>query len=164
MTNDDRTPNEHSESKVPRIPTYAETQADPDILRAFNAAVVEEFRANRGRVRGPFADSNVVLLTMTGAKSGLRRQTPLEYFTVDGRMLILGTRGGAPQNPAWVHNLRANPAGHVEIGTSSYNVVAREITGKERDVLYARIAELCPRVAGYPKPDRVIPLFELHRT
>jgi hypothetical protein len=90
----------HNESKVPRIPTHAEVQADPDVLRAFNAAVVEEFRSNRGRVGGPFADSDVVLLTMTGAKSGQRRQTPLEYFTVDGRILIVGTRGGAPQNPA----------------------------------------------------------------
>lgn len=99
----------HDESKVPPIPTHAETQADPDILLAFNAAVVEEFRSNHGRVGGPFADSDVVLLTMTGAKSGQRRQTPLEYFTVDGRILIVGTRGGAPRNPAWVHNLRAIP-------------------------------------------------------
>jgi deazaflavin-dependent oxidoreductase (nitroreductase family) len=100
---------------------------------------------------------------MTGAKSGQRRQTPLEYFTVDGRILIVGTRGGAPQNPAWVHNLRANPAAQVEIGAQSYDVVAQEITGDERDALYAKVAGLCPRIDTYPKPERVIPLFELRR-
>lgn len=151
------------DSKVPRIPTHSEVEADPDILRTFNAAVVEEFRSNSGRVGGPFADSEVVLLTMTGAKSGERRLTPLEYFTIDGRILIVGTRGGAPQNPAWAHNLRRNPAAHVEIGTQSYDVEAQEITGDERDVLFAKMIELCPRIATYPKPERVIPLFELHR-
>ncbi|KWX57534.1 nitroreductase/quinone reductase family protein [Mycobacterium sp. NAZ190054] len=145
------------------MPTHAEAQADPQILQAFNAAVVDEFRSNRGRVGGPFADSQVVLLTTTGAKSGQRRQTPLEYFTVDGRILIVGTRGGAPQNPAWVHNLRANAAAHVEIGPESYDVEAREITGQERDDLYAKVVELCPRIDTYPKPERVIPVFELRR-
>lgn len=153
----------HNESRVPRIPTHAEAQANPEILQTFNAAVVEEFRSNRGSVGGPFADSDVVLLTMTGAKSGQRRQTPLEYFTVDGRILIVGTRGGAPQNPAWVHNLRARPAAHVEIGAQSYDVVAQEITGEERDALYQKVVELCPRIGTYPKPERVIPLFELRR-
>ena len=167
MTNDDSASASASatrrDSKVPRIPTNAETEANPDILAAFNAAVVEEFRSNQGRVGGPFADSNVVLVTMTGATSGQRRQTPLEYFMVDGRMLIVGTRGGAPKNPAWVHNLRVNPAARVEIGTESYDVVVREIHDLERDGLYARIVEICPRVGTYPKPGRAIPVFELQR-
>jgi deazaflavin-dependent oxidoreductase (nitroreductase family) len=153
----------HNESKVPPIPTHAEAQANPEILRAFNAAVVEEFRSNRGRVGGPFANSDVLLLTMTGAKSGQRRQTPLEYFTVDARILIVGTSGGAPRNPAWVHNLRASAAAHVEIGVQSYDVVAQEITGEERDDLYQKAVALYPRIGTYSKPDRVIPLFELRR-
>jgi deazaflavin-dependent oxidoreductase (nitroreductase family) len=150
-------------SRVPRIPTHAEAQADPETLRAFNAAVVEEFVSTGGRVGGPFADSNVLLLTMTGARSGQRRQTPLEYFTVDDRVLIVGTRGGAPQHPAWVHNLRATPSAHVAVGTESYGVVAEEITGDQRDELWARVVALCPRINDYPKPERVIPVFELHR-
>jgi deazaflavin-dependent oxidoreductase (nitroreductase family) len=85
----------------------------------------------------------------------------LEYFTIGGRILIVGTRGGAPRNPAWVHNLRANSAAHVEIGTESYDVEAQEITGDERDDLYAKVVQLCPRIDTYPKPDRVIPLFAL---
>ena len=68
----------HNESRAPRIPTHAEAQPNPGILQAFNAAVVEEFRSNRGRVGGPFADSDVVLLTTACAKSGQRRQSPLD--------------------------------------------------------------------------------------
>lgn len=179
MTNDDALPGDPSfsmygaagtaheslgpDSKVPRIPTHAEAQANPEILRSFNAAVVEDFESNGGRVGGPFADSNVLLLTVTGAKSGQRRRTPLEYFTVDSRMLIVGTRGGAPQNPAWVHNLRVNSTARVEVGTESYGVVAHEITGDERDEIWATIIELCPRISKYPKPERVIPVFELRK-
>ncbi|AKS31508.1 nitroreductase/quinone reductase family protein [Mycolicibacterium goodii] len=150
-------------TRVPRIPTHAETQANPGILDEFNTVVIEEFRATGGKVGGPFADSAVLLLTTTGARSGQRRQTPLEYFTVDDRILIAGTRGGAPQNPAWVHNLRAHPAVHVEIGTDAYGAVAQEITGAERDDLFTRIVQLCPRIDSYPKPARIIPVFELRR-
>lgn len=165
MSDDDHTESAaHEPSNVPPIPTHAEAQADPAVLRVFNAAVVDEFRSRGGRVGGPFADSQVLLLTMTGAKSGHRRVTPLEYFTVEGRILIVATRGGAPQNPAWVHNLRANPAAHIELGTESYDVEAEEITGEERDDLFAKVVELCPRITTYPKPERVIPVFELRRT
>lgn len=150
-------------TRVSRIPNHAETQADPSILQDFNTAVIEEFRATGGRVGGPFADSAVLLLTMTGARSGQRRQTPLEYFTVDGRILIAGTLGGAPRNPGWVHNIRAHPVVYVEIGTDAYDAVAQEITGDERDGLFARIIEISSRVGTYPKPDRVIPVFELRR-
>ncbi|MGV9796612.1 nitroreductase/quinone reductase family protein [Mycobacterium sp. NPDC003449] len=164
MTDDGPAHRGTHESNVPRIPTYAETEANPQLLTDFNAAVVEEFRSNHGRVGGPFADSDVVLLTMTGAKSGRRRQTPLEYFIVDGRILVVGTKGGAPQHPAWVHNLRAHPHAHIEIGEDSYDVVAHEISGDERDTAFARIVEICPRIDTYPKTCRVIPVFELSRT
>src|SRR5436190_15860866 len=105
------------DSKVPPIPKHAEVEADPDVLRRFNSAVIEEFRANGGTVGGPFESSAVMLLTMTGAKSGQPRMTPLEYFVVDDRVIFVGTRGGAEANPAWVHNLRSNPNVHAEIGT-----------------------------------------------
>jgi deazaflavin-dependent oxidoreductase (nitroreductase family) len=151
------------ESKVPSIPKHAEVEADPGVLASFNSSVIEEFRANGGVVGGPFEDSAVMLLTMTGAKSGQRRLTPLEYFQVDGRVIFVGTRGGAETNPAWVHNVRANPNVHVEIRTESYDAVARELSDDERDSVYAKVIELCPRILTYPVPARQIPFFELQK-
>lgn len=96
-------------SKLHAIPKYAEVQNDPGVLKTFNDNVVEEFRANGGKVGGPYEGTDIVLLTMTGAKSGQPRSTPLEYFTIAGRIVLVGSYGGAPKDPAWVHNLRANP-------------------------------------------------------
>ncbi|MFF7652691.1 nitroreductase family deazaflavin-dependent oxidoreductase [Streptomyces sp. NPDC007983] len=136
---------------------------DPEALKAFNENVVEEFRANGGKVGGPFEGADIVLLTMTGAKSGRPRLTPTEYFTVDGRLFIVGSYGGLPRNPAWVHNLRADARAHVEIGTDTYDVIAREVPPDERDALFTQLVELAPRLAGYQaKTVRKLPLFELH--
>jgi hypothetical protein len=77
-------------SKVPPIPKHAEVEADPGVLARFNSSVIEEFRANGGVVGGPFEDSAVMLLTMTGARSGQPRLTPLEYFRLDGRVIFVG--------------------------------------------------------------------------
>ena len=151
------------DSKVPPIPRHADVEADPSVLARFNSAVIEEFRANGGVVGGPFEGSAVMLLTMTGAKSGQRRLTPLEYFQVDGRVIFVGTRGGAETNPAWVHNVRANANVHIEIGAESYDAVARELSGDERDSVYAKVKELCLRILTYPVPARQIPVFELKR-
>jgi deazaflavin-dependent oxidoreductase (nitroreductase family) len=151
------------DSKVPPIPKHAEVEADAGVLRRFNSAVIEEFRANGGAVAGPFEDSAVMLLTMTGAKSGQQRMTPLEYFMVDDRVIFVGTRGGAETNPAWVHNLRTDPNVHAEIGTDSYDAVARELSGTDRDVVYEKVKELCPRILTYPVPARQIPVFDLQR-
>src|SRR5262245_12442579 len=148
-------------SKIPPIPKHAEVEADPGVLARFNSSVIEEFRSNGGVVGGPFEDSAVMLLTMTGAKSGQRRLTPLEYFKVDGRVIFVGTRGGAETNPAWVHNVRVNPKVHVEIGAESYDAVARDLSGGEGDSVYAKVKELCPRILTYPVPARQIPVFEL---
>lgn len=149
------------DSKVPPIPKHAEVEADPGVLARFNSAVIEEFRANGGVVGGPFEDSAVMLLGMTGAKSGQHRITPLEYFAVDGRVVFVGTRGGAETNPAWVHNVRAHPTVHVEIGTQCNDATARELSGDERDAVFAGVKELCPRILTYPVPARQIPVFEL---
>ena len=148
------------ESKVPPIPKHAEVEADPGVLARFNSSVIEEFRANGGVVGGPFEDSAVMLLTMTGAKSTQRRLTPLEYFQVDGRVIFVGTRGGAETNPAWVHNVRVNPNVHVEIGAESYEAVARELSGDERDSVYAKVKEYLPGFSRTPSA-RQIPVFEL---
>ncbi|MFI5782045.1 nitroreductase family deazaflavin-dependent oxidoreductase [Nocardia sp. NPDC051570] len=136
--------------------------SDVKALEDFNSGVVEQFRTNGGRVDG-FADG-LLLLHTTGAKSGKPRLSPLAYLEVDGRMLIVGSYGGAPKEPAWVHNLRANPHARIEVGTDAYEVVARELPRAERDELYPRVGELNPNFAKYQTMvDRVIPLFELTR-
>jgi deazaflavin-dependent oxidoreductase (nitroreductase family) len=135
----------------------------PD-LNAFNAAIVDEFRTNGGKVGGQFAGANLLLLTTTGAKSGQPRLSPLAYLTIDGKMLIIGSFAGAPKDPAWVHNLRADPRAHIEVGTDAYDVTVRELPSQERDELYAKVVAVAPGFGEYQaKTTRVIPLFELTR-
>jgi deazaflavin-dependent oxidoreductase (nitroreductase family) len=140
------------------------TEQTPDIatLQAFNKNLVDEFRASAGKVTGQFANADLLLLTTTGAKSGERRVSPLAYFRVDGKLIIIGSFAGAPVNPAWVHNLRANPQARVEIGTDAFDVTARELPAAEREELFPKVTALAPGFAEYQsKTSRVIPLFEL---
>jgi deazaflavin-dependent oxidoreductase (nitroreductase family) len=140
------------------------TQEIPDTqtIKAFNETIADEFRANDGKVGGQFAGANLLLLTTTGAKSGQPRLSPLAYFRVYDKLLIIGSFAGADVNPAWVHNLRANPSARVEIGTESSDVIARELPPAERDELFPRITALAPGFAEYQaKTTRVIPIFEL---
>jgi deazaflavin-dependent oxidoreductase (nitroreductase family) len=136
---------------------------DPEARKTFNDNVVREFRANGGMVGGSLT-GDIVLLTTTGAKSGQPRLSPLAYLTIGGKMLIVGSFGGAPKDPAWVHNLRAKREAHVEVGTESYDVIARELPPDERDVLFDKLVELAPVFGDYQtKTSRVIPLFELKK-
>jgi deazaflavin-dependent oxidoreductase (nitroreductase family) len=131
-------------------------------IKAFNADIVEEFRANGGKVGGPFEGGNLLLLTTTGAKSGQPRLSPLAYFTVDDKIIVVGSYAGADIDPAWVHNLRKNPLAHIEVGTTDYDVIARELPSAERDEVYPTLVEQSPVFGEYQaKTDRVIPLFEL---
>ncbi|GAB3226643.1 nitroreductase family deazaflavin-dependent oxidoreductase [Mycolicibacterium hippocampi] len=139
--------------------------ADTAALDDFNRAIVEEFRANGGKVGGPFEGATLLLLHTTGAKTGKTRLSPLAYLTVDEKMLIIGSYAGAPKDPAWVHNLRANPRAYIEVGTDAYDVDVRELPADERDATYPKIIELAPVFAEYQaKTARAIPLFELTRT
>ncbi len=136
----------------------------PDIasLKAFNDSIADEFRANGGEVGGQFEGADLLLLTTTGAKSGQSRVSPLAYFRIDARLIIIGSFAGADVNPAWVHNLRTNPSAHVEIGNESSDVTARELPSAERDELFARITVAAPGFGEYQaKTTRVIPVFEL---
>ena len=90
---------------------------DAETMKAFNTNIVDEFRANGGKVGGPFEGGTLLLLTTTGAKSGQPRLAPLAYLTIDDKMIIIGSKAGADTNPDWVHNLRANPRAHIEVGT-----------------------------------------------
>jgi deazaflavin-dependent oxidoreductase (nitroreductase family) len=137
---------------------------DTATINAFNQYVADEFRANEGKVGGAFENSDLLLLTTTGAKSGQQRVSPLAYFNVEGKLIIIGSFAGAPNNPAWVHNLRVNPAAHVEVGTEAFDVTARELPSAERDELFAKVSAAAPGFAEYQsKTSRVIPLFELQR-
>ncbi|HEY7051466.1 MAG TPA: nitroreductase family deazaflavin-dependent oxidoreductase [Mycobacterium sp.] len=137
---------------------------DPEMLKNFNQNIVDEFRANGGKVGGQFAQANLLLLTTTGAKSEKRRVSPLAHLDVDGKMIIVGSYRGADINPAWVHNLRANPRAHIEVGSQSYDVTARELPREERDEVWAHIVARAPGFGEYQsKTSRVIPLFELRR-
>jgi deazaflavin-dependent oxidoreductase (nitroreductase family) len=137
---------------------------DAEAMKAFNKNIVDEFRANGGKVGGPFEGATLLLLTSTGAKSGQPRLAPLVYLTIDGKMIIIGSKAGADTNPDWVHNLRANPRAHVELGTEAYDVTARELPPAERDEVFPKITAVAAGFGDYQtKTSRVIPLFELQR-
>jgi deazaflavin-dependent oxidoreductase (nitroreductase family) len=131
-------------------------------MSEFNRAIIEEFRANGGKVGGSFEGAPVLLLTSTGAKSGQRRTAPLMYMPDGERMVIFASKGGAPTNPAWYHNLRANPSATVEVGTDTVDVDAAVTSGEERERLFKRQAELYPQFAEYAeKTTREIPVVAL---
>jgi deazaflavin-dependent oxidoreductase (nitroreductase family) len=130
----------------------------------FNASVIAEFRSHGGRVGGPFEGAPLLLLTSIGVKSGEERTTPVMYLPDGERMVIFASKAGAPTNPAWYHNLVANPTATVEVGTESFQATARVATGEERAELYNRQAELRPQFADYAeKTTREIPVVVLER-
>ncbi len=137
---------------------------DAATINAFNKTVIDEFRANGGKVGGPFEGAELLLLTTTGAKTGRPRVVPLTPMRIDGKLLLVGSLAGADHDPAWVHNLRANPRAHIDLGTASYDVVTRELTPDERDATFPTVAAMEPTYAEYQaKTTRPIPLFEVNR-
>jgi deazaflavin-dependent oxidoreductase (nitroreductase family) len=132
----------------------------------FNAGIIEEFRANHGMVGGPFEGvDSMVLLTTTGARSGQTRVHPLVALRQGDDLYVVASKGGSPNNPAWYHNLVANPDVQVEYGDEKFDAVAVVVTGSERDRLYAEQVARMPGFADYEKSagDRVIPIVELRR-
>jgi deazaflavin-dependent oxidoreductase (nitroreductase family) len=130
----------------------------------FNAQVIEEFRANGGKVGGMFANSPMMLLTTTGAKTGQRRTTPLVYTTDGDRVVVIASKGGAPTNPAWFHNVVANPDVTAEIGTETFEARAIIPDRAERDRLFDAQAAIMPGFRDYQeKTDRIIPVIVLKR-
>ena len=133
-------------------------------MEAFNRDLVKEYRANGGTVTGPFAGRPLLLLTTTGARSGEPRTTPLVYTTDGERLVIIASKGGAPNNPAWYHNLTANPEATVELGTERFQVRAEVAQGEERDRLFEAQAAQMPNFAEYQqKTSRRIPVVTLQR-
>ena len=129
----------------------------------FNTAIIEEFRANEGKVGGGFAGAPMLLLHTTGAKSGEERVSPLVYQAVGEALVVFGSKGGAPSHPAWFHNLVAHPQTTVEVGTGTRPVVARVAEGEERTRIWEDQKRQMPGFAEYEKTagDREIPVVVL---
>jgi deazaflavin-dependent oxidoreductase (nitroreductase family) len=133
-------------------------------MHEFNRKLIDEFRANGGKVGGLFANMPVLLLTMTGAKSGQSRTTPLVYSKDGDRIVLIASMGGAPNNPDWYHNLLAHPGVEVEIGAERFPVRATVAKGEERERLFNAQARQTPIFAEYQKKTaRQIPVFVLER-
>ena len=133
-------------------------------MQDFNARVIAEFRANDGAVGGPFAGATVLLLTTTGARSGLERVNPVVCRTEGDDVYVFASKAGAATNPDWYHNLVAHPEVTVELGADTYAARAVVLGGAERDRVFAAQAAAYPAFADYQEgTDRVIPVVRLDR-
>ena len=132
----------------------------------WNDKIIDEFRANGGRVGGPFQGHALLLLHHRGAKSGIERVNPLACQSLgDGAWAVFASKGGAPTNPDWFHNLVANPDATIEIGSDTFRVRARVAEGEEREGIWARQKDIMPGFADYEKKStRQIPVIILERT
>ncbi len=136
--------------------------SDLGAMNDFNAQIIDEFRANGGKVGGPFAGAPMLLLHSTGAKSGAERVNPLAYQQLDGAYAIFASKAGADTNPDWFHNVRANPDVTIEVGTETKRARARVVEGDERTTIWERQKDLFPPFAEYEaKTDREIPVIVL---
>lgn len=128
----------------------------------WNSKIIKEFRANEGKVGGPFDGAPVLLLHTTGAKTGRERVHPMMYLDLDGHRYVFASKGGADTNPDWYWNLMARPDVTIEVGTEKYEAEAVPVTGDDRDRIYAEQARRYPGFAEYEqKTSRIIPVIEL---
>lgn len=131
----------------------------------FNKGVIEEFRANDGVCTGPFEGMPMILITMKGAKSGRELCSPLVYSKDGDDVVIIASKGGAPEHPMWYHNLVANPTVTVEVGSDKWEATAQLTEGDERKRLFDAQAAEMPQFAQYEtsaaETGREIPVFRL---
>jgi len=138
-------------------------RSDADWL-SLNQQVIDEFRANGGRCGGPFEGNPMVLLTTTGARSGLPRISPVTYTTDGDRWVLIASKAGADHHPAWYHNLVAHPDVVLEVGTERFAARARVAEEPERSRLYAERVAVMPRFDGYRRStERTIPVVVIER-
>ncbi len=132
------------------------------VYNDFNRKIIDEFRANGGKVGGPFEGRPLLLLHTTGAKTGQERIAPLAYRREGDTFVVFGSKAGAPTNPDWYHNLRADPKASVEVGSDAFDVRARIAEGTERAEIWERQKRDVPNFAQYEKKtDRPIPVIIL---
>ena len=128
----------------------------------FNQTIIREFRANAGKVGGPFEGKTLLLLHTIGAKTGEEHITPVAYFRDGSRYVIIASKAGAPTNPAWYFNLLAHPQVTIEVGVETMRVRASVAPEPERTRLYAKMTEYMPGFADYQKKTtRTIPVILL---
>jgi deazaflavin-dependent oxidoreductase (nitroreductase family) len=128
----------------------------------WNSKIIEEFRANEGRVGGPFDGAPLLLLHTVGAKTGQQRVNPMMYQQVAGGYAVFATKAGAPTNPDWYHNVLAHPRVSAEIGTRTVEFLARVAAGEERGKIWAAQKAAYPGFADYEqKTARQIPVIIL---
>lgn len=133
-------------------------------MNDFNQQIIAEFRANDGKVGGDFEGADMVLVHHTGARSGTERVTPLVYRPEGDGWIIFASKAGAPDNPAWYHNLKANPDTTIEVGSERIEVTATEVTGADRDRIFEAQKRDVPQFADYEaSTDRVIPVILFQR-
>ena len=131
----------------------------------YNTKIIEEFRANQGRVGGFLAGTPMILIHHIGARSGIERVTPLAFNPQpDGRFAIAAANGGSPTHPDWYYNLKAHPCITVEVGTDTFTVVAEELDGSARAELWPKLVAQSPAVGEHQATTtRQIPVFMLTR-
>src|SRR5947207_10308989 len=136
--------------------------SDPNEPQQFNRNLIAEYRANGGKVTGIFANAPLLLLTTTGARSGRPRTSPLVYTTDGDRLVVIASKGGAPTNPDWYHNLLAHPKVTAEIGTGTVELIARMARDDEREPIWTAQKAAYPGFADYEqKTTRQIPVIIL---
>ena len=136
----------------------------PDALKSFNDQIIDEFRANGGKV-AMFGDAPVVILHTIGARTGQLRETPLVALVDDDGMFVFASAAGAPKDPAWYHNLKANPDITVEFGTESFTARLEELPEEEGQAKLRAQGAIMPQFLGYIESaaPRVIPAFRIDR-
>jgi deazaflavin-dependent oxidoreductase (nitroreductase family) len=128
----------------------------------WNAQIIEEFRANAGKLGGMFEGADMLLLHHTGSKTGVERVSPLGYQRIGSAYAVFGSNSGRTSHPAWLHNLRAHPRTRAEIGTETIEVVARVAEGDERAEIWERQKAHIPQFAEYEQTaNRDIPVVIL---
>ena len=135
-----------------------------DEIADWNASIIEEFRANGGKVGGQFEGAPLLLLHTTGAKSGKERVNPMMYRPIGDTYAVFGSKAGASTNPDWYHNLVSNPRASIEVGTDVVEVIARVASGTERDGIWTAQKADYPGFADYERQTtREIPVVILER-
>jgi len=130
----------------------------------WNRAIIDEFHANGGKVGGRFENQPLLLLTHTGAKTGQKRTNPLAYLPDGDRYVVFASKGGAPTNPDWYHNLVANPTASIEVGTETFEVEAEVARHEERQRLWKELVRRNPAFGQYgSNTTRTIPVIILRR-
>jgi deazaflavin-dependent oxidoreductase (nitroreductase family) len=130
----------------------------------WNQAIIDEFRANSGKVGGRFEGKTLLILHSVGAKSGQERINPTAYVMDGDRLVIIASKGGAPTNPDWYYNILANPLVTVEVGTGKFQALAEIKQEPERIRLFNSMVGMMPGFADYQqKTTRVIPVITLTR-